>query len=148
MRRGHRPVSPIAPGPRAIMPLMPVDRRQLGAIAVGGFCGALVRAEVVTAIGSKPGAWPWATLLVNVAGAAFLGYVVAGLPRWRPLLGIGFCGALTTFSTMQLELLAMLDRDRIALAVGYAAVSITVGLVAVSLGIRLTHHPDPEDPIA
>jgi CrcB protein len=45
----------------------------------------------------------------------------------RPLLGTGLCGALTTFSTMQLELLRMLDHRRAGLAFGYAAASVAAG---------------------
>ena len=49
----------------------------------------------------------------------------------RPLLGTGFCGAYTTFSTMQVEILKMLDHDRYGLAVGYAAASIGAGYLAI-----------------
>jgi CrcB protein len=53
------------------------------------------------------------------------------------LIAAGFCGALTTFSTFELELLRMLDRGRVALALAYAAASIAGGLGAVLLGTKL-----------
>jgi CrcB protein len=49
------------------------------------------------------------------------------------LLATGFCGAYTTFSTMQVEILRMLDRDRYGLALGYAAASIAAGYLAIWL---------------
>jgi fluoride exporter len=113
-----------------------VDRRELLAILAGGFVGALARAELGVAITDPVGSWPWATLLVNVAGAIVLGFVAA---RWasgevpRALLGTGFCGALTTFSTMQVELLQMFDRGRVGLAVVYATVSVVAGVIGVCL---------------
>ncbi len=111
-----------------------LNRREALAILAGGFAGALARAEIGVALSHDTGSWPWATLLVNVAGALVLGFVAA---RWasgeipRALWGTGFCGALTTFSTMQVELLQMLDRGRVGLALAYAAVSVVAGLVAV-----------------
>ena len=97
--------------------------------------GALVRLGVVEALPPTAGRWPWATFLVNVAGAFLLGLVAARWPsssdRRRLLLGTGFCGALTTFSTMQLELLQMLDAGRVALALLYAGGSVLAGLAAV-----------------
>ncbi|HEU4461297.1 MAG TPA: CrcB family protein, partial [Solirubrobacterales bacterium] len=77
--------------------------------------------------------WPWATFLVNVAGAGLLGYWFTTLSRTsyrRALLTTGFCGALTTFSTVQVELLEMLDAGRLGLAVLYIAASVTAGLLA------------------
>jgi CrcB protein len=80
------------------------------------------------------------TFAVNVAGSLVLGYVVTRLQERlpvstyrRPLLGTGFCGAFTTFSTMQLELVRMLDRGHYGLAAGYAAASLAAGYLAVFL---------------
>jgi fluoride exporter len=109
--------------------------RELTAVFIGGVAGALARAGVADVLAHDPGQWPWATLIVNVAGAFVLGWVAARSYR-RALLGQGFCGALTTFSTFQLELLQMLDHDRTGLALAYAAVSLALGLAAAELGRR------------
>jgi fluoride exporter len=116
------------------------DRQEIAAIAAGGAAGALLR--VALARTASPGAaeWPWITFAVNLAGAFALGYFATRLQERlplsayrRPLLGTGFCGALTTFSTMQLELLRMLDAHRYGLATGYAAVTILLGYAGVHL---------------
>ena len=123
---------------------MRADRRELAAIFAGGFAGAVARALLVEALPHGPAEWPWSTFLVNVAGAFVLGSVATRLQERlplssyrRPLLGTGFCGALTTFSAMQLELVRMLDGDHVALAAGYAAASIAAGFAAVWLATNL-----------
>jgi fluoride exporter len=90
--------------------------------------------------GTAPG-WPWITFAVNVLGAFLLGYFVTRLQERlplsayrRPLLGTGFCGAFTTFSTVQVELLTMLDAHRYGLSAGYAASSLVLGYVSIHLG--------------
>jgi len=121
-----------------------VDGRELAAIFAGGFAGALARAGLVEALPHAPGEWPWATFLVNVAGAFALGYFTTRLQERlplsayrRPLLGTGFCGALTTFSALQLELLDILDAGRIGRAAGYAAASVVAGVLAVAVATNL-----------
>jgi CrcB protein len=116
----------------------------LVAIFVGGFLGAIARAGMGEWLPHDPGTWPWATFAVNVVGAFLLGYFTTRLQERlplsayrRPLLGTGFCGALTTFSTMQVELLGMLDEDRVGLAAGYAAASIAAGFGAVLVATNL-----------
>ena len=115
--------------------------RELVAVFVGGSAGALARAGLTQWFPPHPGHWPWVTFGVNVMGAFLLGLFAKRLPResWeRPLLESGFCGALTTFSTVQVELLRMLDRGSLGLAFGYAGASVAAGLVAVRLGrVRL-----------
>ena len=123
---------------------MGADRRELLAIFAGGCAGAVARALLGEALPHDPGAWPWATFAANVAGAFALGWLVTRLQERvppsayrRPLLGTGFCGALTTFSTFQVELLDMVDADRTALAGTYAAASLAAGSVAVALATNL-----------
>jgi protein CrcB len=76
------------------------------------------------------------TLVVNVAGTFVLG-VLSGWssrPAWvMPLLGFGFCGALTTFSTFQVETIRLADDGYAGIAAGYAAASLIAGL-AVAAG--------------
>jgi fluoride exporter len=111
-----------------------IDRRELEAIFIGGALGTLVRAGVVEALGRGPSEWPWETFLVNVAGAFLLGWFAVAVPAGsyrRPLLMAGFCGALTTFSTVQLELLQMLDEGRVGLAGLYVSGSVVAGYLGV-----------------
>src|SRR5436190_17605745 len=117
-----------------------MDRRELAAIFAGGFLGAIARAGLLEALPHDPGEWQWATFLANVVGAFLLGYTVTRLQERlplsayrRPFLGTGLCGALTTFSTMQLELLRMLDAGSIGLALAYAATSACAGFLAVAV---------------
>ena len=111
-----------------------LDPRGLAAIFAGGFAGAIARVALAESWISDPAHWPWATFAANIAGALVLGYVAARLRDGpaRQLVGTGFCGALTTFSTMQLELLRMLDGEHYALAAAYAVVSLALGLAAVA----------------
>lgn len=121
------------------------DRGLLAAIVAGGMAGTLVRLLLSELLPHAEGSWPWGTLLANVAGAALLGLVLvrfssrAPAPsRARALLGTGFCGALTTFSTLQRELLEMLDAGRAGLALAYVAVSLVAGLAGVLVAVRIT----------
>jgi CrcB protein len=123
---------------------MHLDARELAAIFAGGFLGAAARAEVAELLPADAAGWPWATFLVNVAGAFLLGYAVTRLQERlpisayrRPFLGTGVCGGLTTFSTMQVELLAMLDAGRVGLAVAYAIVSVLAGFAGVAVATGL-----------
>jgi len=120
------------------------DVRELAAIFVGGGVGALLRVGLVkTGAAGAPG-WPWITFAVNISGAFALGYFVTRLQERlplsayrRPLLGTGFCGALTTFSTVQVELLEMFDAHRDALAAVYLGASVVIGYAAIHLGTSL-----------
>ena len=120
------------------------DRGLLAAILVGGMAGTLARLLLSELLPHSAGSWPWGTLAANVAGAALLGFTLvrfasrAPAPsRVRALVGTGFCGGLTTFSTLQRELLEMLDAGRGGLAVAYVAISLVAGLAGVIVAARL-----------
>ena len=114
--------------------------RLLPAIFLGGAAGGLARAALEQAWPADGHSWPWVTFAVNIAGTALLAYVVTRLSHRRyarPLLGIGLCGALTTFSTLQLEALELADNDHALLGATYALTSIGAGLlVAYAVATR------------
>lgn len=114
------------------------DPREFAAIFVGGALGALLRAALSDSFPHSATAWPWPTFAVNILGAFLVGYFVTRLQERlplssyrRPLLGTGLCGGLTTFSTMQIELLQMIDAHSYGLALGYITASVLAGFVAV-----------------
>jgi CrcB protein len=100
--------------------------------------GAVARAALAQALPAHGGHWPWGTLAANVSGALLLGAAEpfllghgrATTYRWR-LWATGLCGALTTFSTVQVELLRIARHDHAGLAVGYGAVSVAACLTAL-----------------
>jgi CrcB protein len=123
---------------------LPLDRQELAAIFAGGFVGAIARAALAQIWTAGPDGWPWATFVVNMLGAALLGYFVTRLQERLPpslyrraFLGTGVCGALTTFSTVMVELAKMLEGDHLALAVAYAGASLAGGFAAVFLATKL-----------
>jgi CrcB protein len=123
-----------------------IDRRELGAIFIGGAIGAVVRAGLAEALPDPGVGWPWATFVVNAAGAALLGYWFTVLPHSqyrRPLLTTGFCGALTTFSTVQVELLEMLEAGRLPLACVYLVVSVAAGLAGAQAATAVARGAEP-----
>lgn len=120
------------------------DWRTIAAIFVGGALGTLARAALAEAFPHAATAWPWPTFAVNVVAAFLLGYFVTRLQERlplssyrRPLLGTGVCGGLSTFSTMEVEILKMLSAHAYGLAAGYAAASIAAGYAALHLATAM-----------
>ncbi len=116
--------------------------RPWGWIAVGGAAGAATRWAVGAAWGGGTG-FPVSTCVVNLAGCLLLGGLLAlgaagRLPwRWVDALGVGFCGGLTTFSTLAVEVVDLDQRGQAGLAAGYVAASVVGGLAAFLAGRRL-----------
>ena len=120
------------------------DAREVAAIFAGGALGTLARAALAEAFPHPATAWPWPTFAVNVVAAFLLGYFVTRLQERlplssyrRPLLGTGLCGGLSTFSTMQVEILKMISAGAWGLAAGYAAASIAAGYTAIHVATAL-----------
>lgn len=117
---------------------------EIAAIFAGGFLGALMRAGLAEAFAPSPSGWPWATFAVNLGASGLLGYAIAWLGshhprtmRARAFLATGVCGALSTFSTVMVELLRLQEHAGTGLALAYGAASVTGGLAAVMAGVRL-----------
>jgi len=109
-------------------------------VFVGGAPGTVARAALSQAFPHAATSWPWPTFAVNIVSALLLGYFITRLQERlplssyrRPLLGTGICGGLSTFSTMQVEILKMLSAHAYGLAAGYAAASIAAGYAAIHL---------------
>ena len=111
-----------------------MTNRQLILIAAGGAIGATVRWMVSSL--ELDGSFPWMTLLVNLAGCAVLGWVVASKQQLdtTALVGTGFCGGLTTFSTMSVEVASLLRDDKVLVSWAYLLASVILGFAAFGTG--------------
>jgi fluoride exporter len=116
----------------------------LAVIGTGGAIGAAARYGTVLALPSHLAAFPVATFLVNVVGAVILGAVAALPADWlsaheliRPAIGTGFCGGLTTFSTMTFEIYQRSPTHSL-LAATYAVVSLVAAPACAWAGYSLT----------
>ena len=109
-------------------------------VALGAAIGAPLRYLTDRAVQARhTSAFPWGTFTVNMAGSLLLGYVL-GLPvaPWlAAVLGTGFCGALTTYSTFSLDTLRLVRAGERALATAYAIGSVLAGLGAAYVGLLL-----------
>lgn len=107
-------------------------------VAVGAAVGAPLRYLLDRAVQARhDSVFPWGTMSVNVLGSLVLG-VLVGLPVAGPLsalLGVGLCGALTTYSTFSYETLRLLQNRTYTLAALNLVVSLVAGLGAAYLGI-------------
>ena len=117
------------------------ELQELLLVALGAVPGAILRWQVALHLGDQ-------NLLVNVLGAALLG-LLAGLPaapRRQLLLGIGFCGSLTTFSSWMLAAMKHLSSGDWAAALGLIGLTLGLGLGAAALGFSLGRRIKPPEP--
>ena len=108
------------------------ELQELLLVALGAVPGAILRWQVALHLGDQ-------NLMANVLGAALLG-LLAGLPaapRRQLLLGIGFCGSLTTFSSWMLDVVRHLVVGDVASAVSLLATTLGLGLGGAALGMQL-----------
>ncbi|MGH9060202.1 MAG: fluoride efflux transporter FluC [Acidimicrobiales bacterium] len=117
----------------------------LAAVALGGFLGTLSRYQVGLAWTTPAGHVPWATLVINVSGAALIGVLgVVILERFpmirhlRPFGLTGLLGGWTTMSTLAVDTVVLGQHHHWAAAAVYVSVTLVASLAAVFVGARLT----------
>lgn len=121
-----------------------LERHALSAaVFVGGCLGALARAGLARALPAGHG-FPWGTFAANLVGTALLAWFATRLQERlppstyrRPLLGTGICGALTTFSTLQVELIRLGRDGHAGLAALYFALTLLGGIGSMFTVTRL-----------
>ena len=114
-------------------------------LSLAGAAGALCRLVVDGAVRSRWGPqFPYATLLINVSGSVLLG-VLTGLvlfhsapDQLRTVLGTGFCGGYTTFSTVSFETARLVQERRAAAALLNSAGTLLLSLLGAAGGLALT----------
>ena len=113
-------------------------------VLVGGAVGAPLRYLTDLLVQARHDSiLPWGTLTVNVVGSFVLGLVAAavavgGAPGWlMTLLGTGFCGALTTFSTFGFETVRLMEEGSLLEALVNVVASLAAGLAAAAAGWAL-----------
>jgi len=113
-------------------------------VALGGSLGAVSRFLISTAL-FVPGQFPWATLVINIAGSFGIG-LLWGLGHQQPwfeqwgryLLVVGLLGGFTTFSAFSLETVGLVEGGRWASALGYVLASVLGCVLAAWVGQRFT----------
>lgn len=111
------------------------ELRSVAAVAMGGVVGASARWALTELIGPpEPGAFPWATLVVNLVGCLLIGLAATRFERpslsWD-LLATGLLGGFTTMSAFAVELNELADVGSTATVVTYLAVTVLGGAAAV-----------------
>ncbi|AWB92332.1 fluoride efflux transporter CrcB [Aeromicrobium chenweiae] len=129
-----------------------MDIRPLWLVALGGAVGAASREGLSLAIPELDEV-PVSIVIINVIGAFLLGYLYQAVTRLdgsrakqlKLLLGTGFCGGFTTYSSLATDAAVLLRDDRVATAVTYALVTVLVGACATWLGIVVAARSNPSD---
>jgi CrcB protein len=111
---------------------------------VAGACGALARFLLDSSIKSRwQSPFPWATVIINVTGSLLLG-ILAGLvlfhgqpTAWQTVVGTGFCGGYTTFSTASFETVRLVQQNRRSLALLNAVGSLVLSVAACAVGFAV-----------
>ncbi len=117
----------------------------LGFIALGGAFGACTRyliSELCIVLLGK--GFPYGTLTVNVIGSLIMGILMSSLSQgileaapWRPIIGLGFLGALTTFSTFSMDNVTLMQQGEIIKAGLNILLNVTLSIVACFIGFQL-----------
>ena len=138
---------PTEPTPSREAParVVPLEPRTIALVLLGGMIGAAGREGLSLAMPAQGGI-PWSVFIVNVVGAALLGYLLTVLVSRkrqtqthrdiRLFAGTGLLGGFTTYSSLATDTAVLLD-SRPGTAIAYAVASVLFGIVAAGVGIRI-----------
>lgn len=136
----HFEPASVDPEPGPLTPLL------IGVVGIGGALGSAARYGIAQWMPATSG-FPWSTFAVNLVGAFILGVLLelvtlsgpdTGRRRQlRLLIGTGFCGGLTTYSTLAVEADLLVRSHRDGLAAAYGLSSVAAGLAVAALGVVL-----------
>lgn len=114
------------------------------AIAAAGSLGAMSRFVLDGHIKARYNhSFPWATFIINVTGSLLLGFVTSVLIMHRSfanaeaVVGIGFCGGYTTFSTASFETVRLLEKRHYSAAMANALGGLVATVVAATCGLYI-----------
>lgn len=123
----------------------PSLRHVVAVVALGGVLGSAARHALEVAWPTSSGAFPVATFVTNVVGAALLGVLMVvvvergrGHPLLRPFVGVGVLGGFTTFSTYAVQTVVLADGGHAPLGLLYLLLTPVVALAAVGVGMATT----------
>ncbi|WP_242143937.1 MULTISPECIES: fluoride efflux transporter CrcB [unclassified Bacillus cereus group] len=109
-------------------------------VAIGGFFGAITRFYISNWFKKRnKTSFPLATFLINITGAFLLGFIVGkGIDKsWQLLLGTGFMGAFTTFSTFKLESIQLFTNKKCGTGFLYIGATYIIGIILACIGIKI-----------
>jgi CrcB protein len=110
-------------------------------IALGSVIGAWLRWGISLRFNSVFENIPFGTVIVNLTGAFIIGLAVSFFsnsainPNYKLFVMTGFCGALTTFSTFSVEIVALLQASKLEYAISTIAIHVIGSLIFTVLGI-------------
>ena len=115
-------------------------------VGAGGAIGAMGRYAIGIIVGRMwHGPFPLGTIVVNIVGSLLMGLLIGLLARYTPewqasarlFLAVGILGGFTTFSAFSLDVIILMERGQLGLAVGYALFSVVASVAALFLGLLL-----------
>ena len=110
-------------------------------VGAGGMVGSVLRYGCYLLIRST--SFPLATFIVNIIGSFAIGLIAGYAGRMQEpqqmqlLLATGLCGGFTTFSAFSADNLRLLNEGKIAMALGYATLSVVLGVLFTYIGYKL-----------
>ena len=105
-------------------------------VALGAGLGAFVRYLMTQVLKSRTRVFPWATFIINITGALLLGFLHSKITSSHILLllGTGFLGGYTTFSTFQVELVTLVNNRKQKMMLIYLSLTVICGILAAYCG--------------